>query len=375
MAVDGGRLMTMTTKDKLLKYLNPHVDQSLLSSDDAAPLVIRFGAMGDMILTTPLLRALAQRHNRPCEVVGQGGFPGHVFKNLPFVQSVRAIESNKTPFVINKQKQSLVEWLKRRNNGPVYLLQSDIISHKIFDRAGVAITESDLTNEKRINEHVIDHMARLGGFTDDKGDVIENYSRGTELQVTDDEIEGVKEELDRLEYGDHEIVIIQPGFRKCMNKHRRERKGKFWPENRWVRTIQEILNIAPDKRVILSGSPEEKPLIQSIADTVNDHRCTELVLPLRPMFALISIAHSMLSLDTGPAHASAALNCPLVVLFGKMDPRIIRPMSRTSPVHVLYGPPGAPLEDDIFGWQKHHEMEGIAIETVVETWATNLLEA
>jgi len=41
--------------------------------------------------------------------------------------------------------------------------------------------------------------------------------------------------------------------------------------------------------------------------------------------------------DTGPAHAAAALNCPLVVLFGKANPRRFRPVSLASPVQVIQG--------------------------------------
>ena len=60
-------------------------------------------------------------------------------------------------------------------------------------------------------------------------------------------------------------------------------------------------------------------------------------LPLRRLLALLSIAHSCISVDTGPAHAAAALNCPLVVLFGKASPTRFRPVSANSPVEVLVG--------------------------------------
>src|SRR5690606_20708324 len=35
---------------------------------------------------------------------------------------------------------------------------------------------------------------------------------------------------------------------------------------------------------------------------------------------LLEVAHSMVSVDTGPAHAAAALGCPLVVMFGPAPP-------------------------------------------------------
>ncbi|MEW5297215.1 MAG: hypothetical protein WDW36_000439 [Sanguina aurantia] len=50
-----------------------------------------------------------------------------------------------------------------------------------------------------------------------------------------------------------------------------------------------------------------------------DRRCAAAtaVLPLGRLKALLEIAHSMISVDTGPAHLAAAMGCPLVVLFGE----------------------------------------------------------
>jgi heptosyltransferase-2/heptosyltransferase-3 len=58
---------------------------------------------------------------------------------------------------------------------------------------------------------------------------------------------------------------------------------------------------------------------------------------LRRLLALLSMAHSCISVDTGPAHVAAALDCPLVVLFGQANPSRFRPVSRTSPVQVIQG--------------------------------------
>jgi heptosyltransferase-2/heptosyltransferase-3 len=49
------------------------------------------------------------------------------------------------------------------------------------------------------------------------------------------------------------------------------------------------------------------------------------------------MAHSCISVDTGPAHAAAALDCPLVVLFGRANPNRFRPVSNDSPVQVITG--------------------------------------
>lgn len=57
---------------------------------------------------------------------------------------------------------------------------------------------------------------------------------------------------------------------------------------------------------------------------------------LTRLFALCELAQSMISIDTGPAHAAAALGTPLVVLYGIQSARVWLPRSGTdSPVLAL----------------------------------------
>jgi len=358
-------MMKSDKKNKLPEISNPTTKGLDIDRKEAPPLIIRFGFLGDLILTTPLMRALAERHQQPCEVVAQGSFPTQVFNNLPFVQSVRTIDSNKTFCGLSFQKNSLAEWLKSRLKGPVYLLQTDAKSQKIIKKAGLCLADTDLSVEYKKNEHVIDRMARIGGFVDTSGNVIKDYIRGAELRVTDDEKQQINKHIKKLGFDISDVVVIQPGFRKW---NRKQRKGRFWSNEKWIRLIQEILITSPDKRIIISGSDKEESMVCSMADTLNDHRVTELVLPLRQLFSLLSQAHSMISFDTGPAHAAAALDCPLVVLFREVDPRVICPVSLNAPVKVVSDQVDASVENAVSGWQKHNTMNGISVQNVLEAW-------
>ena len=84
-------------------------------------------------------------------------------------------------------------------------------------------------------------------------------------------------------------------------------------------------------------------------------------LALRPFFALCARAHSMISVDTGPAHAAAALGVPLVVMFGAHWPTYWAPRSPTSsPVVTVGGLPHSKRADQI------------AVETVFDAWCALL---
>jgi heptosyltransferase-2/heptosyltransferase-3 len=66
----------------------------------------------------------------------------------------------------------------------------------------------------------------------------------------------------------------------------------------------------------------------------------------------------MISVDTGPAHAAAAMGCPLVVLFARIDPRLYAPTPTTAAVRIIL-PPGSDLSAP---------MTTIAPDTVVAAW-------
>ena len=65
----------------------------------------------------------------------------------------------------------------------------------------------------------------------------------------------------------------------------------------------------------------------------------------------------MISVDTGPAHAAAALGCPTVALFGTASPNLYRPGGTTTPAVALTGM--------VDGQQN---ILGITPETVIDSW-------
>ena len=84
-------------------------------------------------------------------------------------------------------------------------------------------------------------------------------------------------------------------------------------------------------------------------------------LPLRRLLALCACAHSMISIDTGPAHAAAAMGLPLVVMYGAETPRRWLPRSPSgSPVVSVGGPPRATRVDQI------------EVDEVFNTWRSML---
>jgi ADP-heptose:LPS heptosyltransferase len=80
-------------------------------------------------------------------------------------------------------------------------------------------------------------------------------------------------------------------------------------------------------------------------------------LPLPRLLALCARSHSMISVDTGPAHAAAALGLPLVVLFGAHSQQQWLPRSPSgSQVSGVGGPP------------QSNRLDQISVEAVFAAW-------
>lgn len=329
------------------------------------PLVIRFGAMGDMILCTPLLKALHGKFGHPCDLILKGEGNKQLFKNLPFVDEMFSLGSRKTPYLFSGEQKSLVSWLQSRDHRHVYLLEDDDKSEMLLRKGGVVHFESVRTVPRGLNEHVVYHHARIGGFNPEEYRAI-----NPELRVDTAEKEELRQWLQGLDCADNEIVLVQFGNRKTMTGSLKKLESKHWPSERWAAVIKGVLALKPEARVMITGSEKEQAAALELKEMSSDSRVYAIAdqLPLSRFLALINHAHSMISVDTGPAHAAAALQTNLIVLFGQTDPRVNMPISSKSRVLVVAGPATMDSFDGKELWARAHSMNSISVEMVIDAF-------
>ncbi len=311
------------------------------------PLVCRFGAFGDMVLITPLLKQLYNRCGLPCDVVGIGKWNQSLFQHMPYVRNVYTIDSRSAAYWFNRSQRELVRNLKTSGHKFVWICETNKKSYHLLARAGIlrvsSASQLDLAPVK--DEHYAQKWLRLGNQSPPGFDypVIEPDHLDTELFVSDDEILECRQWLGKRGVDpDQPVVCIQAGSKRTTRRGKANRKSntKFWDEQNWSVVIDSILEQMPNAQILLCGVPAEMEVCLSIERHCHHSSAVQAVaddLPMRRLLALLSMAHSCISVDTGPAHAAAALNCPLVVLFGKARPELFRPVSNHSPVFVLVG--------------------------------------
>jgi len=117
-------------------------------------------------------------------------------------------------------------------------------------------------------------------------------------------------------------LILQPGARW---------DNKRWPVEYFVELSRRLLAAYPEYRLAVLGATEDQPQANAIAQ-VDPHRCVNLAgrTTLPEMVEWIRLGDLLVTNDTGPMHAAAALGKPLVALFGPTEPR------RTGPYGQLH---------------------------------------
>ena len=263
-----------------------------------------------------------------------------LLEHEPALGHLQMLSSRTTPYLLCPSQWDLVRWLRKRGRGPVYLCDTDAKIGALLQRAG--IREDDIVRRLPGDDEV-DGVTRLWPdrwLSMGQRDPLNDYGARDDIDVQAFRFPHlVVTEAARADFvrwreakGLHgPLVLFQPGNKRT---HKRgdiatRQHPKFWPPGHWATVAGAVWRKLPDAQVVLCGSPMEHPVLEEIRNAAgNDprmHNCAH-ELPIPRLLAMIQDAHSLVSVDTGPAHAAAALDCPLVVLFGAASPKKWRPL-------------------------------------------------
>ncbi len=93
---------------------------------------MRCGAMGDMVLLTPLIRALHQRFGQPVDLVSSGPWTIPLLGGQPGVGEIYLLKSRKTPFWLSPRQRAVAKWLRSRGPGPAWFCDPGTVGRDVL---------------------------------------------------------------------------------------------------------------------------------------------------------------------------------------------------------------------------------------------------
>ncbi len=335
---------------------------------------MRFGTPGEMVLLTPVIRALSARYGSPVDVVSVGAEASALLSGQPAVGDLCLVGRRLSPYLISHTQRKLVRRLAARGPGPVWDCDATGKSASLLVRAGVDREWVALGSDfpRRDGEHHIDRWLRFVRATPPGApegdlsamDAVPSYAR---IEVA----QGWRNDLDQwfLERGiaGRPLVLMHASRRRMPRRNRIMRRAiggpetadRSWPTDRWAQVVQMLRAREPGAMIVMTGSSIDRDFNEAILKVAGHELAVNAAgdLPLTRLLALQEHALGMVSVDADTAWTAAAVGCPVVVLYGAEDPKVNAPRGRPDSVQALSG--------------KHEgvrSMLGIGADEVEEAW-------
>jgi ADP-heptose:LPS heptosyltransferase len=337
------------------------------------PLVVRCGAFGDMVLLTALIRVLHAQFQSPVDIVTSGPWSEPLLRGQPGVGEILSIRSRKTPYWLSPDQWRVVRCLRARGTGPTWYCDGNEAARPLLTRAGIPDEYIvDVKNHPLMpGEHATEQWRRLAqimpaGVPAPLVPAVASLAAVTPgccLEVGDRQRADLESWLGSRGLSGPPVILIQIGNKRTMRRGLRRLavNNKYWPNERWADVLHHVRRRCPDHAIVLLGTGPEYDLNQEVMGLANIARIYNAAddLPIPRLVALLARGAGLITVDSGPAHAAAAVGCPLVVLFGKALPSLYRPWGTAgADVKVLCGQlAGQP------------DMLGIESASVIDAWS------
>ena len=276
-------------------------------------LIVRGGAIGDFILTLPVLQALKSSY--PRAVLHLLGYPqvAELARLAGLADQVQAIEAQPLAGFFVPNGPLAPDWR-------TYFAQFDVIVSYLYDP-----------------DHIFrDNVLRCRQVDGERTTFIQGPHR-LEEQPDQHATQTLLAPLERL-------AVYQPDCRPRLALSGDGRStmppgrwlaihpgsgssAKNWPMENW-RTLTDALIESTGWRLLLIGGEAERDAVEQLISDLPSERCRPAVcLPLTELAALIGNCEGFLGHDSGITHLAAALGLRGLALWGATNQRVWRPQS------------------------------------------------
>ncbi|HXV62199.1 MAG TPA: glycosyltransferase family 9 protein, partial [Vicinamibacteria bacterium] len=277
---------------------------SVSVSEQERVLVVRAGALGDTLMTTPLLRALHEGSpQRPIDVLCAASAAPLLERNTR-VAEVLPLRYRNLPYLLSPEKQKLARKLRARAYTRAILLERRDHYRRLLERAGIESIESFRETPFDAKAHAIVNNLKAAGLE----------SIGADLDMEAHWSEEDERRAEGLIVGlPRPIVGIHMGYGPRCKKRRQSERLKGWPLAHFVELCQTLSR--QGSSLVFTGSSEDRRDVVRVTSRLSGVSFANLAgrTSVCELAALISRLDLFVSVDSGPAHLAAAVATPLVV--------------------------------------------------------------
>ena len=269
-------------------------------------LVYQTAFLGDLILTSPLLKSIHKTFNCEVFIVLRKGFE-EVFKGFDFLKPIPV--SKPSPFSLSKLLREhsfdIAISPHRSHRASITLFLSKIHRRIGFDRAGFSFLYTDTVPHRfRKGLHEVERNLSLLKPLEKEFTVV--YDTEPELPLNPEEVESVLQKFELKK----PYIVFAP--------------GSVWPTKAWLPEYYgEVIKYYSGKgyETVIVGSKSDLPYCQKAWETsgkVAKNLCGKT--DLREFFSVIKGADLVISNDSSPVHVAVSVKTPVVEIYGATVP-------------------------------------------------------
>lgn len=269
---------------------------------DMKILLIRFSSIGDIVLTTPIIRCIKRQMDDDVElhVLTKEKFANITYNN-PYVDKtfeytgslrevIKELKKEDYDYVIDLQKNA-------RSRRVCRALHCEHHSFHKLDFKKMLLTMFKIN--KLPDVHIVDRY-----FEAVKPLGVENDGRGLEFYISEQNLMQEPDLPEEFRDGFYAVVVGGSYFTKTI------------PTDKLIEIIEKL-----DEPVILLGGPDDMQRAKIVADAIGQNIGNPVgMLNIEQSASIIKMSKGVITSDTGMMHIAAAFDKPIVSIWGNTVP-------------------------------------------------------